>query len=135
NVFGSVDVIGGSAEVELVRTGFFVVETGGGDVHVTAISEGDIYTGGGSAHVDLVETIEDGELYIETRSGNIHLDVPRGVGLTFDFDVYEGFVEFDAGGEYFTHAPDLEYQDRFSIRGGGMRITLITDTGSIYVRD
>lgn len=135
NDTGAVDAVLGSQDIDLNRTGFFVVDTDSGNVEALTVEEGDIITDNGNIRLEVIEPIPEGEIFIQSRSGDIDIRLPRGYGWVFDFDSLGSPIDFSVGPESFFVERGNEYVDRFSVNRGGMLITIISDTGSITVYD
>lgn len=128
---GHVKVDASSGDINVDTRGSIDLKTSSGDVTATTSQGGTIEASSGDVHVTLDSTTFD-NLDINVSSGDVTVTIASGAGIDFDLETdsagdisvsYDGFQLSDDSGEL-----------NFRTHGGGRRVKIITDSGSIRIR-
>ena len=107
--------------------------TGSGDIEVTGADLDELQIGTGSGDVDIaLDRMGSGDMSVGTGSGDISLQLPAGLAADVHAETDRGEIEVDLAGAEFQQRDEDEV--RFTIGGGGSRITLGSGVGDITLR-
>lgn len=85
----------GSVDVGDIEAGSLRIGTGSGGIQMDAIASGDVNVRTGSGRVAGSLTESPRDLQVQTGSGGVRLDIPRGSGAELDIRTGSGGIEVD----------------------------------------